>query len=444
MKSASSWRPLLMGAYAERARDIVGDISEDVRRRASPSASESTKPKGMGHPWRILLQAYRWADDNAREDDASYVAEEMDRFAATTVDYGLPVRLYSGVGALTWLHAHLANELFDEEGGEAPDAHAARSDGEGVEAMVLTRLRSMPPADYDLIVGLVGIGVIGLEFANAPERKQVVAEVLALLHRRSLTDAQGGRYLLTPPEQLLAWQQAVAPQGYYNLGLAHGLPGVVVLAAESYAKGIAPALSKALASEVVAWLLRVRTNDGTPGYASWIRVGETNEGGRQIAWCYGGLGVAAAILRAAQVFERNDWRAQAIEIALACVATADAAKPLQDQGLCHGMAGNAHLFNRLYQATGDERLRARAIAYYEATIDAYRAGTGIGGYKAWGTNGELDRNATYHHQGAYVDDPTVLTGSSGVGLALLAAVSHVEPNWDRVLLVSLPPLATER
>jgi lantibiotic biosynthesis protein len=42
---------------------------------------------------------------------------------------------------------------------------------------------------------------------------------------------------------------------------------------------------------------------------------------------------------------------------------------------------------------------------------------------------------------AWRADPGFLTGSSGVGLALLAAATPVEPEWDRILLTDLgPPL----
>ena len=34
-------------------------------------------------------------------------------------------------------------------------------------------------------------------------------------------------------------------------------------------------------------------------------------------------------------------------------------------------------------------------------------------------------------------DPGFLEGSAGIGLALLAAVSEVDPGWDRVFLESL-------
>jgi hypothetical protein len=37
------------------------------------------------------------------------------------------------------------------------------------------------------------------------------------------------------------------------------------------------------------------------------------------------------------------------------------------------------------------------------------------------------------------NDPGFLTGSSGVGLALLAAATSVEPLWDRLLLSDVAP-----
>ena len=38
----------------------------------------------------------------------------------------------------------------------------------------------------------------------------------------------------------------------------------------------------------------------------------------------------------------------------------------------------------------------------------------------------------------WLDDPGLLTGATGVGLALLAAATAIEPAWDRILLVSVP------
>ncbi len=44
----------------------------------------------------------------------------------------------------------------------------------------------------------------------------------------------------------------------------------------------------------------------------------------------------------------------------------------------------------------------------------------------------------------WTDLPGLLAGASGIALALLAATSPVEPAWDRLLLMSLPPGASPR
>jgi hypothetical protein len=38
----------------------------------------------------------------------------------------------------------------------------------------------------------------------------------------------------------------------------------------------------------------------------------------------------------------------------------------------------------------------------------------------------------------WVADPGILTGAAGVALALLAATTDIEPEWDRMMLVSIP------
>jgi hypothetical protein len=87
-------------------------------------------------------------------------------------------------------------------------------------------------------------------------------------------------------------------------------------------------------------------------------------------------------------------------------------------GLCHGAAGIGHLYNRMYQATGDGRLAAHARTWL--------------------------RNAMVMHreQGASPPalDPSLLSGSAGVGLALLAGATSTVPSWDRALGAELSVL----
>src|SRR5207248_4085436 len=99
-----------------------------------------------------------------------------------------------------------------------------------------------------------------------------------------------------------------------------------------------------------------------------------------------------------------------------------------DGGLCHGAAGLGHLFNRLFQATGEPRLREAAQFWFQRTLELRRPQGSIAGFAAWGPGPDGSLNWT--------DDPGFLTGAAGIALALLAATTPIEPAWDRVFLAS--------
>ncbi len=134
---------------------------------------------------------------------------------------------------------------------------------------------------------------------------------------------------------------------------------------------------------------------------------------------------------AARAVGEASWEREAVDIARAAAGRDVEQSGVVDAGLCHGAAGAAHLFNRLYQATGDPALRAAALTWIEKALAYRQPGEGVGGYRMWivGEGEELD----------WRNDPGFLTGSGGVGLALLAAAAPVEPVWDRLLLTDVAP-----
>lgn len=102
---------------------------------------------------------------------------------------------------------------------------------------------------------------------------------------------------------------------------------------------------------------------------------------------------------------------------------------VNDAGLCHGAAGVAHLFNRLFQATGRAELRRAAVFWFERALQMRASGAGLAGYRSFFP--QLDGPARWD------DDASFLTGVAGIALAFLAATTAVEPAWDRALLCAL-------
>jgi lantibiotic biosynthesis protein len=238
----------------------------------------------------------------------------------------------------------------------------------------------------------------------------------------------------TRPELLPPWQRELCPEGYFNLGLAHGVPGVVgVLGAIAAAgQGETSTRARSLGDAATRWL-RARRMPAHPRgrFASWLGVGEQSPEPARTAWCYGDPGVAVAAWSAAirTGADEGEWRDLALE---------SMQRPLEhagiiDPNLCHGAAGLGHLCNRFYQASGDPRFRDAGRGWFERVLAMRRPGEGIAGFTTL-RPAAADGKRLQHEA-----VPDFLDGTAGVALALLAALRAEEPGWDRLLLCDLPP-----
>jgi class I lanthipeptide synthase len=315
--------------------------------------------------------------------------------------------LHGGFAGLGWMIAHVT--------ASEPDTFVE------IDRALAALLEPGARVGHDLVNGLVGFGVYFLE-------RGATAPLAAIAERlwESAEHTPDGMTWRTPASLLPAWQRAVSPEGHHDLGVAHGVPGVIGLCAALTAAGIAGDRAPAMLAGAVEWLLAQR---GATGFASWSGAGDA----ATPAWCYGELGIAVVLLAAAHAAARPEWERVARELA-ARVASA-APQKLRDTGLCHGSAGVAHLFQRVFEHTGDERFAAAAHAWLAETLRRCRPGDGVAGYGAWthlDAAGEL----------CWGPDPSFLNGAAGVALALLAAIEPHEPSWDRVLLAALPRRVT--
>jgi hypothetical protein len=144
------------------------------------------------------------------------------------------------------------------------------------------------------------------------------------------------------------------------------------------------------------------------------------------------LGIAVALLQAARGAREPAWEREALRIAHRAAARPAEQSGVVDCGLCHGAAGVGHLFNRLFQATGDEALREASRRWFAGTLEMRQADHAIAGFPAKKPDPERPGEALW------VAEPGLLEGAAGVALALLAATTDVEPEWDRMMLVSIP------
>ncbi len=348
-------------------------------------------------------------------------AGQLHRAAEALASSRMSSSFYGGFSGIGWAMSHVRGKLFDPDGSYSTDVLD--------EALKRFLNRRGWKADYDLVSGLVGFGVNALERLPSPAAISCLEGVIDRLEETAERRPEGIAWH-TAPELLPPQQREQCPGGYYNLGLAHGLPGVIALLGAACAAGVRRRKARRLLDGAVAWLLAQKRKARSGScFSSWVVPGTPRESCR-LAWCYGDLGVAAALFCAARSVGQAEWERQALEIARRAAKQPPEQAGIVDAGLCHGAAGLGHVLNRLYQATGDPTLRSAARFWLERTLAMRDPKHGIAGFPSMTMDDDGKRYLA--------DESGILTGASGVALALLAGTTSIEPEWDRMLLISVP------
>jgi hypothetical protein len=319
----------------------------------------------------------------------------------------------------------LVDRLLDPDGDDR---------GEAVDDALLRLLSRADrwSAPYDLIVGLTGLGVYALQRYPRPVAIECLRRVVERLHDCGRHD-EHGLYWWTPPEEILNIEsRKQCPSGRVDLGVAHGMAGTIALLGGICGVGVEHATARALLDGAVNWLLANSVStEADPTFPVWVAPASQPSPAR-CAWCYGDPGIAAALLLAARGVGNAGWEQTAIGLACRAAERPASATGVVNANFCHGAAGLAHLFNRMYQATGEPALLAGALYWLERTLGFYRRARNAGGSWAQG-NWEPGRRERWTWTGV-----ELVEGAAGVALVLLAAATSVEPTWDRMFLVSAP------
>lgn len=380
----------IASALAQREAETPCELADQALLR-SYLASDVVFPDPEDRAGRLLADAVR--------------RFSRDRRAALGLD--------GGGARIGWTIAHLASA-------QVAGDRCARLDAMLCEALA-------PPTwngHYALLDGLVGFGVYALERGAAG--RQLAMRVLDHLEAMAIRSERGIAWF-TRPALLPAKHVETSPEGYWDLGIPHGNPGVIALLARYIAAAIEPQRARVLLEGAVKLVLSVAAPSPSAGrYAAYLPT--TKPVSSRLAWCYGDLGIASTLVGAGMLAREPAWQREGLALARACAARTLEQAHIRDASLCHGAAGIAHVLHRIGRAIGDPALLTAARAWI---VEALRmqSDAPIAGYPSvYEIAGEL----------ALEPDATLLTGCAGVALVLHAAISEVEPRWDRMLLLDLP------
>lgn len=279
--------------------------------------------------------------------------------------------------------------------------------------------------DYDYLHGSLGICLNALENLDR-DAETYLKKVIDILIANADKNSNG-----------IAWQsiefESQIPT--YNLGLSHGIPSIIAIVSYIYEAEIAKDKCLELLNGSIYWLLLQKLPKNSLSVFPYTVPVDKPENylpaPSRLAWCYGDLGIARSIWLAGKATNNQEWKQEATDIIFHASKRRNLKENMVfDAGLCHGSAGIAHIFNRFYQDTKIEEFNEAATYWYDVTLGFAKFEDGIGGYKMYVPPKEQNE------KGRWENAVGLLEGSTGIGLALLAAISEEEPEWDRCLLLS--------
>ncbi len=349
-------------------------------------------------------------DNKMLEKNLEYIYKKINKINITTFSSGIV-----GVG---WLCQYLLKKnLIDYD-----DVNELLVQID--EISYKSALVDLKENNHDFLHGSVGNAIyLSSRLEENKNVKIYLTEILNILSEISKSNNKGVYW----EESTFYLKEYEKDKKIINLSLAHGIASKIVLFSKLYKQGIDINLSKHLLKESVGFLL----NSKNPTNSISIfptRVEENQESNySRLSWCYGDLGISIALWQAGDALQDEIIKQEAIEICLYTTQRIDLKDTgLNDAAFCHGTAGVAHIYNRMFRYTRKIEFKEAANYWIEQTLKMATFEDGLAGYKSFFTE----------KYGGWVTNYGLLDGVTGIGLVLNSYINEEEPTWDECLLLS--------
>jgi hypothetical protein len=361
--------------------------------------------------WGEILFLVQYLNKNNSENIYIIFEEKLKNILANELQCN-DISFADGLAGIGWCICHLVKKgIIDEEDFEellieidtAIEKHLDIYDRE---------------KKFDYLYGLVGIGNYFLERNNTI----VVNSIIIKLKNWSTNSIDGCN-----------WTCEMNIRGniteVYDLCLAHGVSSILIFLSKCIDQGIAINESSSLLRSATQFYMRqkyyVKSNEVYPDYIEFNS--KIHAKSNRLAWCYGDLSRSLALYKTGMALNDEAIKEEAIQLCLKLTNSLLENQPLVlDAGICHGSAGIAQIYNRMYHYTKIKEFKESANYWVKITLNFSKFENGLAGFK------------TSDDENIWVNDYSLLGGISGIGLVLLGFLSDdiEDLSWDRCLLLS--------
>ncbi len=268
---------------------------------------------------------------------------------------------------------------------------------------------------YTNVDGMRGLASLGLTVSQNQRQQTQILEAV-FLRLIQLCHAENGLHWRPEPELIeqngFLSTSEKRENKLIDLGLAHGLPSLVVFFSWLKSSG----LVKEPAQKNFLKLATAGTLQSYPhlrrNFPSFI-VGQRLRRSGMTGWCYGDLGVGFSMILAGRIWQNPLLVQEGIEIMFHVADDGHTFLSARNALLCHGTVGIAHILARAAEYTQSLKLKNLAVDWYHFTLQRWQEDP------PGPEKGLMDSNV-------------------GVALSLISALKPISPEWDCLMLLSSP------
>lgn len=299
-------------------------------------------------------------------------------------------------------------------------------------------------ADYDLIQGIVGIGVYYLHNLDQNAIHASFNDLIQILIKRTepiqVKGIEVPGWYIPYEGQFIEEDKQHYPEGNFNIGVAHGVPGILALLSLAMIKGIVLPGQREAILRIADWIRAKAVN--IKGRLYWPERVAWNDEIHQInqirflqrmGWCYGKPGILRSLYLASlalhdtglgeyvhlnyrHIFELNedDWY-------------------LPSPMFCHGLAGLYTITKHMARDFQDAQLWGQATKLKEKICHFYHPEHPLGFRDVEPVRAKREERIPHEccrHKSGFLE------GAAGTALTLLDGLSPAKSHWEGPFLIS--------
>lgn len=401
------WKAIIEGEKRKLIENKLCEITKDIEKNFSFKNDFGVLSGNLGIA--IYYFYYSLYFENEKYADLGinilkYTFENINKVNSSTFSDG-----YSGIG---WCIEHLVKEGFVES--------------ETSEILMFfdnplkkEMLHNVENGLYDFISGALGEGMYFISRSRNSNAKKYLNKLIIGLYNSGIKDYNCG----------LKWHTIINPKLNLtgcNLGLSHGLSSIIAFCNKLMENKIhIDGVKKVLEGAVNYILCQKEVSESRLSIFPNFIIENLKKDNSRLAWCYGDLGIGITLWRASRILKDKDLEMFSIKVLINTTKRKNLKiNSVSDSIFCHGTSGIAHIYNRMYNYTLIKDFKLASIYWFDETLKMAKFQDGYAGYKTYVGNNQWSNNLG------------MLEGVTGVGLALISAVSDIEPKWDECLLLS--------